>query len=139
VRDLLFVGAVLLHRPDLDGTAALPRAVGDPTAVGRIGGAGVEGRVGREPAQVLAVGPSCVDVRVPVDVHPEGDPPVRRARVGGARRTAERGQSAERADRGDRCDGESPLHVIPPGSHGCPTYWSRLALVIVSGWPSRNS
>src|SRR5207253_480999 len=36
VRDLLLVGAVLLHRPDLDGAAALARAVGDPPAVRRV-------------------------------------------------------------------------------------------------------
>src|SRR5207249_5953479 len=84
VRDLLLVGAVLLHRPDLHGAAALARAVGDPPPVGRVVGAGVEARVGREPAQVLPVRAHRVDVDVAADVDPEGNPPVGCPRVGGA-------------------------------------------------------
>src|SRR5947208_5361622 len=113
MRDLLFVGAVLLHRPDLDGAAALARAVGDPPAVGQVGGAGVEARVGREPAQVLPVRAHRVDVDVAADVDAEGDPPVRRPRVGGARGANHGGQSGHREHGGEsRCD-YGPLHLVP--------------------------
>jgi hypothetical protein len=114
VRDLLLVGAVLLHCPDLHRAASLARAVGDSPVVRRVGGAGVEARVGGQPAQRLPVRSRRVDVGVAVDVDAESDPPIGRARVGGAGRTVERGQSGERAHGGSRRDGESLLHVIPP-------------------------
>ena len=112
VGDLLLVGAVLLHRPDLDGAAALARAVGDPPTVGRVGGAGVEAGVGGQAAQVLPVRARRVDIGVPVDVDPEGDPPVRRAWVGGAGGPARGGQSCN-GERGcDRRDGKDLGHVF---------------------------
>src|SRR5205814_2246548 len=84
MRDLLLVLAVLLHRPDMDGTAALAGAVGDTPPVGRVGGTGVEARVGGQPAQVLPVRAHRVDVGVAVAPDPEGDSAVGRPWVGGA-------------------------------------------------------
>ena len=85
VGDGVLVAAELVHRPDLERAGAVA-AERDVLAVGRVGGAGVEARVGGQPPEVLAVGQRRVDVVVAVGPgHREGEPSDV-AGIGGRRR-----------------------------------------------------